>query len=136
MVTGLPMAEAGLIPAKLPVGQHLLADLYGVSAQRLNDCTLLTRCLTMAADCAGLKALAAPVLHAFDGGGVTGFLLLAESHIAFHTYPELGYIAVDIFSCGAVAPAVAIDIFVEALQPLEKNYRVLSRGSELAVLKP
>ncbi len=130
------MAEAGSIPARLPVGQHLLADLYGVSARRLNDCTLLTSCLSKAAERAQLKALAAPVLHAFEGGGVTGFVLLAESHIAFHTYPELGYIAVDIFSCGAIGPDAAIDVFVEALQPVEKHYRAIPRGSELAVTQP
>jgi len=44
-----------------------------------------------------MNPIGPPVLHRFEGGGLTGYLLLSESHIAFHTYPEHRYIALDIF---------------------------------------
>ena len=82
------------------IGQHVLADLYDVASDRLVDAGLLADCLDEAARRGGMKPIGPPVLHRFDGGGLTGYLLLAESHIAFHTYPEHRYLALDIFSCG------------------------------------
>ena len=82
------------------IGQHLLANLYDVASDRLVDDQLLSNCLDEATRRGGMKPIGRPVLHRFEGGGLTGFLLLSESHIAFHTYPEYRYIAVDVFSCG------------------------------------
>ena len=75
------------------IGRHLLADLYQVAPERLDDPVLLEQCLEAAALECRLTPVAPPVLHRFSGGGITGFLLLAESHIAFHSYPEHGYLA-------------------------------------------
>ncbi len=81
------------------IGQHLLADLYDVASDRLTDAGLLADCLGDAARRGGMKPIGPPVLHRFKGGGLTGYLLLSESHIAFHTYPEFSIsFALDIFS--------------------------------------
>src|SRR5215216_6722794 len=110
------------------IGRHLLADLYGVAADRLNDAALLADCLRTAARRCGLTELAAPVMHCFDGGGVTGLLLLAESHIALHTYPEYGYLALDIFSCGEADPQTALVVFRAALSPEREQATAVVRG--------
>ncbi|MCS6859233.1 MAG: adenosylmethionine decarboxylase [Abditibacteriales bacterium] len=114
------------------IGHHLLADLYGVTAKRLKDEELLLGCLVMAAVRCGLTPVAEPVIHCFAGGGITGFLLLAESHIAFHTYPERGFIALDIFSCGDADPHAALKVFREALRPQQQQVHLITRGGDVA----
>lgn len=110
------------------VGHHLLVDLHGVDASLLDDASLLAACLDAAAARCRMTALGPPVMHAFPGGGVTGFILLAESHIALHTYPERGFMALDIFSCGPVDPAEALAIFRQALAPERERVTSAARG--------
>ncbi|HXG12426.1 MAG TPA: adenosylmethionine decarboxylase [Gemmataceae bacterium] len=113
------------------IGKHLLADFYGIAAARLDAADLLAECLLTAARCCGLTPLAPPLLHRFPAGGVTGVLLLAESHIALHTYPEHGYLALDIFSCGPGDPQEALACFRRVLQPARESVTCTSRGSEV-----
>jgi S-adenosylmethionine decarboxylase len=113
------------------IGVHLLADLYGVEPALLDDARLLTECLLAGAGACGLTTLAPPRVHCFEGGGVTGFLLLAESHIALHTYPEHGYIAIDIFSCGKSDPLRALEIFRARLRPTYEKTTMAERGTEV-----
>ena len=119
-----------------PVGVHLLLDLYDVEPGRLADAETLGRALTNAACAAQMTPLSAPVLHRFPpreghaAGGLTGFLPLAESHIAFHTYPEYGYLAADIFTCGddPGAPDRAVAVLEGALAPGRMTVRRFDRG--------
>ena len=102
--------------AHLPLGTHLLADLSGVAAAVLRDCAALEALLRQAAVTAGAQVLHGH-FHSFGvEAGVTGVLLLAESHISIHTWPEAGFAAVDIFMCGAARPQVALDIIATTLQ--------------------
>jgi S-adenosylmethionine decarboxylase len=110
---------------------HLLADLYGIEGERLADVERLAECLRAAARRCRLTELAPPVMHRFEGGGVTGLILLAESHIALHTYPEYGYVAVDIFSCGVEDPGSALAVFREALSPDREEVTTAVRGREV-----
>lgn len=99
----------------LPVGTHLLADLSGIDAALLRDCAALENLLRQAAIEAGAQVLHGH-FHSFGAeAGVTGVLLLAESHISIHTWPEAGFAAVDIFMCGAAKPQAALDIISTAL---------------------
>src|SRR5215210_2882697 len=113
------------------IGRHLLADLYDVAAGRLTDADMLSACLQEAARRCRLTPLGPPVLHRFEGGGITGYLLLCESHIALHTYPEFSYVALDIFSCGVVDPAAALEVFRAALAPGRERVTVARRGEEM-----
>src|SRR5262245_50471276 len=113
------------------IGQHLLADLYDVASDRLVDGGLLAACLDEAARRGGMKPIGPPVLHRFDGGGLTGYLLLSESHIAFHTYPEHRYIALDIFSCGCADSKAALSVFRAALEPGRERIATAPRGAEI-----
>ena len=113
------------------IGQHLLADLYDVASDRLVDGGLLADCLDEAARRGGMKPIGPPVLHRFEGGGLTGYLLLSESHIAFHTYPEHRYIALDIFSCGGADSKAALSVFLAALEPGRERITTAPRGAEI-----
>jgi S-adenosylmethionine decarboxylase proenzyme len=117
-----------------PLGTHLLLDFYEVPAARLADAGRLAAALVGAARAAGMTPLSEPVLHRFPGGGLTGFLPLAESHIAFHTYPEFGYLAADIFTCGddPAAPDRAAAILRDALEPGRCEARRCARGGGVA----
>ncbi len=112
------------------VGTHALLDFYDVPAGLLADARHLGRCLTDAARAAGMTPLSEPVLHHFPGGGLTGFLPLAESHIAFHTYPEWGYLAADVFTCGASGPDASVAVLRAGLRPGRECVRFVPRGGE------
>ena len=69
--------------------------------------------------------------HQFQGGGrgVTGFVLLAESHAAFHSYPERNYIALDIYTCGRHDPEQIAEVFERHLAPARVKRVMKKRGS-------
>lgn len=111
-----------------PAGVHLLADLHQVEPSLLSDPDRIDMLLRDAALAAGARILHGH-FHTFGAGmGVTGVLLLAESHISIHTWPEHGFAAVDIFMCGTAQPERALAIIDAALQPLERNVRTVERG--------
>jgi S-adenosylmethionine decarboxylase len=67
--------------------------------------------------------------HAFGSeAGVTGVVLLAESHISIHTWPEFGFAAVDIFMCGQAEPQRALDVMQGAFEPKTSSVKSLARG--------
>jgi S-adenosylmethionine decarboxylase len=109
-------------------GIHLLADLYGIDGAWLTDCGRLEQLMRRAAGDAGAIVLNQH-FHAFGAGqGVTGVILLAESHLSVHTWPEAGYAAFDIFMCGAARPAKALDTLLVVLKPAHQEIREISRG--------
>jgi S-adenosylmethionine decarboxylase len=111
-----------------PAGLHLLADLGGIDAALLSDAAQIDAMLRRAALAAGARILHSH-FHSFGSGmGITGVLLLAESHISIHTWPENGFAAADIFMCGAAHPEKALAVIDEALRPLVRNVRTVERG--------
>ncbi|MFM9089520.1 MAG: adenosylmethionine decarboxylase, partial [Cyanobium sp.] len=81
------------------VGKHCILELYNCESSKLDDEAFLRDTITSAAKRAGATLLHL-ITHRFDPQGVTGLALLAESHISIHTWPEYGYAAVDVFTCG------------------------------------
>jgi S-adenosylmethionine decarboxylase len=109
-------------------GTHLLADLHGIAAKLLLDAAGIEALLRAAAEVAGARILHGH-FHTFGPEqGVTGVLLLAESHISIHTWPEAGFAAVDIFMCGAARPQLALEHIEQALRPGAKQVRAVARG--------
>jgi S-adenosylmethionine decarboxylase len=114
--------------ADSPVGTHLLADLHGVDADLLQDRVALESLLRHAAEVAGASVLYSH-FHSFGAGdGVTGVLLLAESHISIHTWPESGLAAADIFMCGSADPGRALKVLIDGLAPAHQSVHTLGRG--------
>jgi len=90
---------AAAAPVCDTVGKHCILELYGCDSARLDDEAFLRDTITAAAKRAGATLLNL-ITHRFEPQGVTGLALLAESHISIHTWPESGYAAVDVFTCG------------------------------------
>ncbi|WP_426100366.1 adenosylmethionine decarboxylase [Massilia sp. TSP1-1-2] len=118
-------------PAHRPAGTHLLADFYGVARDRLTDCAHIDALLRAGADAAGARILHSH-FHSFgEAMGVTGVLLLAESHISIHTWPEFGFAAADIFMCGSAQPKLALDVMEAAFTPASIIVQTIARGGAL-----
>jgi S-adenosylmethionine decarboxylase len=115
------------------IGVHLLADFYGVELALLCEQSTLSDCLLAAAQVCRLTPLGEPRMHIFPGGGMTGFLMLSESHIAIHTYPEHGYLALDIFSCGDGDIRHALEVFRHALEPQRVHTNMVNRGEDVNI---
>lgn len=96
-------------------GTHLLVELW--NASNLSDVELTERTLISAAEEAGATVLHS-FLHPFGPDmGVSGVVVLAESHISIHTWPEREYAAVDIFMCGDCDPYKAVAVLKECFAP-------------------
>jgi S-adenosylmethionine decarboxylase len=108
-------------------GYHSVADLYECATKKLDDDKFLMKTLKQAAKVAGMKVLG-EMSHKFTPHGFTGILLLAESHISIHTYPENNYAAVDIYACGEADVNGALRSIEEALKPGKVTQSYLIRG--------
>jgi S-adenosylmethionine decarboxylase len=109
-----------------PQGRHLIVDLAG--AARLDDEPLMRQALLDCVAAAGAQLLHLH-LHRFEaGGGLSGVAVLAESHIAVHTWPEAGYAAFDLFMCGRADPHRALPVLQRAFSPRHLDVRELLRG--------
>lgn len=111
------------------LGQHILLDLWGVSQRLLDDADALEAVLAAAAEAGGAHVVERR-MHRFEPLGVSGVVILAESHLAVHTWPESGFAAVDVFTCGsgAVAEAVADEV-IARLAPASFTSRRVERGA-------
>ena len=122
-------------PSGKPLGRHVFADLYGVRTELLTDPAVIESLLMHAALAAGATPIFAKFHRFGEGLGVTGVLLLQESHISIHTWPEHGFAAVDAFMCGTCEPRQAIDIVVNALSPASANVKEEPRGPSFPALQ-
>lgn len=96
-------------------GGHLLLDLW--QASNLTDPAKVEAALCDAARASGATILHAHMHQFGEGGGVSGVVVLAESHISIHTWPERDFAAVDVFMCGACDPHMAVPVLRGAFAP-------------------
>lgn len=110
--------------------------MYACPAGLLDDLERIQRVLAEAAQRAG-STLLSQTAHRFEPQGVTALALLAESHISIHTWPELGYAAADVFTCGEqCAPRAACSYLAHALGAGRHTIRHLDRGSATPSPRP
>jgi S-adenosylmethionine decarboxylase len=107
-------------------GMHLLVDLWGAS--NLCDPDLIDHALRDAAEAAGATILHGHFHHFSPNGGVSGVLVLAESHISIHTWPERDFAAIDIFMCGSCNPYDGVPALETAFKPRAVNLDEQRRG--------
>ncbi len=81
------------------LGRHILAEICGCDASILNNCSLIEQIMVDAAKAAGAE-IREVAFHKFSPQGVSGVVVISESHLSIHTWPELEYAAVDVFTCG------------------------------------
>ncbi|MFL1780870.1 Adenosylmethionine decarboxylase [Candidatus Hepatincolaceae symbiont of Richtersius coronifer] len=106
-------------------GTHLLIDLWG--ATNLNHPKKVEEVLINCAKATGATVLHS-YMHHFTPQGVSGVVVLAESHISIHTWPERGYAALDIFVCGTCDPYKAIEGLKEYFKPAQVQIIESKRG--------
>ena len=111
-------------------GTHLLVDFFGVEEEKLRNQRQLMRILCAALKDGGFSIIKKTGSYKFaEGGqGVTGFVLLAQSHAAFHSYPECGYLALDIYTCGNFNPAPIAQKIERYLHPQKVSQVLQKRG--------
>ncbi len=109
-------------------GQHCLLECYDCPRDLLDDADALRAIIKDAADTAN-TTVRDIIFSTFEPSGVTVLALLAESHLSIHTWPELGYAAVDCFTCGEKCdPQAACEQLVVALQAGRHVLKVVPRG--------
>nr|WP_145651181.1 adenosylmethionine decarboxylase [Pseudoduganella lurida] len=114
-------------------GMHLLADLTGIAASRLMECAAIELLLRKAANAANARILHSH-FHSFGpDAGITGVVMLAESHISIHTWPEQGFAAIDIFMCGNARPLEALRVIEAGFKPVQCRLKSIKRGIVQAV---
>ena len=103
------------------MGRHVIADLHDVSAEVLGSIDFWKEILIDGAKKSGATVLSNHFHHFGEGYGITGVIVLAESHISIHTWPEKNYAAIDVFMCGTCDPEVAVDHITSKINTLVKK---------------
>jgi S-adenosylmethionine decarboxylase proenzyme len=115
------------------LGRHLLVEFYSCNKEIINNIETVERSMKEAAVKAGSTIVDA-VFRRFDPHGISGVVVIAESHLAIHTWPEYGYAAVDLFTCGEnVDPWAAHDHLAQVFKAGDSKCKEVPRG-ELSVL--
>ena len=110
------------------LGKHILAEYYECDIRILNDLELLEHYMREAVIKSGATIIDSS-FHQFSPHGVSGVIVIAESHMAMHTWPEYGYAAVDFFTCGErVNPWKAFEFMNEKLKSVRNSTKELKRG--------
>ncbi|OQX73725.1 MAG: S-adenosylmethionine decarboxylase proenzyme [Campylobacteraceae bacterium 4484_4] len=110
------------------LGKHLLAEYYGCDPDAINDIRLVERSMLEAARQAGATVIGSS-FHLFEPYGVSGVVVISESHLTIHTWPEHHFAAVDIFTCGDdVDPMVAHRYLTEVFKTSHATVETVLRG--------
>ena len=109
------------------IGRHCILELYECDKSKLNDEAFIRTTITSSAKIAG-ATLINLVTHSFKPQGVTGLALLAESHISIHTWPEIGYAAIDVFTCGGhTMPKKACKLLTKDFEAKNFSFKKIHR---------
>ncbi|NLZ28257.1 MAG: S-adenosylmethionine decarboxylase proenzyme [Firmicutes bacterium] len=110
------------------LGRHVLAEFYGCPMELLNDQKIIEQEMVSAAKVAGAEVREV-VFHQYLPQGLSGVVVISESHLTIHTWPELGYAAVDVFTCGqTVDPWVSCEYLKQKLEAENMMAKEIKRG--------
>lgn len=113
-----------------PLGIQLLAEIWECDQDRLNDIGTIREIMVRAAKMANAE-IREVLFHRFEPHGVSGVVVISESHLTIHTWPELSYAAVDIFTCGEhIDPWEALETITQELNAEEAHVIEISRGMQ------
>ncbi len=115
------------------LGLHLTLDLFNCSINKLNNLGLVYDFLLGLPKTLGMQSITLPyVVKWLDKGtkieGISGFVMIAESHISIHTFPERRYMYADVFSCKGFHVNKTIDLFLKVFETKEYEKRIIKRG--------
>lgn len=110
------------------MGRHVIAELWGCNIDKLNDREAMENVFVNAALEAGAEVREV-AFHKFAPQGISGVVIISESHLTIHSFPEHGYASIDVYTCGdTIDPNVASDYIAKALEATEKETLELPRG--------
>ncbi|MCU7557842.1 adenosylmethionine decarboxylase [Macrococcus capreoli] len=110
------------------LGRHVLIEYYNCDKEILKDHDAIERIMNEAAVVSG-ATIVESCFHTFNPYGVSGAVIISESHLAIHTWPEYGYASVDVFTCGdSVDPWKAEDFLQTALKAELSDSFEMGRG--------
>ena len=114
-------------------GPHLTMDMYGCNKKKLKDVNFVYNFLSELPEMIGMTKIMPPYTFSYSGvkpedWGVSGIVLIAESHISVHTFPEKGYASIDIFSCKEFDVESASDIIASRFEAKTYERNFLMRG--------
>lgn len=110
------------------LGKHLLVELMGCDSKILNNRSAIRHCMVKAAQAAGATPVK-DIFYPFSPVGISGVVVIAESHLSIHTWPEYGYAAVDVFTCGdKISPETAANFLAEKLHAQHVSMMEVTRG--------
>ncbi|MCS7140423.1 MAG: adenosylmethionine decarboxylase [Candidatus Nezhaarchaeota archaeon] len=112
----------------MELGRHIIIELYSCPPNLINDEAFIKNVMIEAVKVANGNVCGA-FFHKFNPQGLTGVVIISESHISIHTWPEYGYAAVDVFTCGErMDPWKAYNYIVKNLKPSNVNVLEIKRG--------
>jgi S-adenosylmethionine decarboxylase len=110
------------------IGKHIIAELYGVKKELISYEDKVREITERVVEEAGLTKIGS-VYKQFEPYGVTGVVLISESHVSLHTWPEYETVNLDIFTCGDPNKTEkAFKLFLEQFKPKSYKHYVLTRG--------
>ena len=112
-------------------GRHLLVEYTGCDPSVLDDLAAIETLMRDAA-IAAHTTIVASVFKPFEPTGVTGVVVVEESHLSIHTWPEHGYAAVDFFTCGDANPELAHEVLAGGLRARSAEIMQVERGTGVA----
>ena len=115
------------------LGNHLVLDCYGCDRSKINNKKIISDMLKELPELISMKKISKPHVMEYKAeqepeSGITGFVLLAESHISIHTYPKKGYFAFDIFSCKEFDTEKAINYVNAKFSAKRIKKEIIKRG--------
>jgi len=128
------MTKTGCSPNRWGFGLHLTLDAYGAPPKKLADVKLVRKALNEIPDLLSMHKIAEPQVIWYDGGekpeddGVTGIVMIAESHISIHTFPKKGFFTADVYSCNKFDPQKPLQYFKKTFELKELETNVVERG--------
>ena len=114
------------------LGKHILLEFMGCSSQLLNSKDALEPILNEAAKVMGASIVESR-FHNFSPIGVSGVVIIMESHLTIHTWPEYDYAAIDIFTCGKINFDEGVELLKKKLKPQSVTESFIERGIQLQI---
>jgi S-adenosylmethionine decarboxylase len=110
-------------------GKHLLADFFECGCEFLDKEDKIRETMILAAERTGATVVGS-LFHKFSPQGVSGVVVISESHLSIHTWPEERYAAVDVYTCGDCAPEKAISFLTDVFCSLNPKTKTVIRGTK------
>ncbi len=125
---------------KINFGVHLTIDGYRGNKQKLNSFELVYNILNQLPEELGMKKLTtpyvviAPPASEKDEGGISGFVMINESHISIHTFPQKSFVSIDVYTCkNELNSNRIINYFKETLELEETEVNIIKRGTKFPI---